>query len=112
MLELSCIKKSLEELEINYSIVKDQTFEGLIDKIVIEQPKSAIEFVWNGESYEMKTDLSYWEQSLPVNEFLASVNEKYISYSLRENAIDLGFELVRKQQKTLILERWISEKTF
>ena len=107
MLELSCIKKSLDELNIKCLIVEDETFGGLIDKILIEQPKSNIEFVWNGKSYEMNTDLSYWKQSLPVNEFLDFVNEKYISYSLKENAKDLGFEPIRTEGNTLIMERWV-----
>lgn len=107
MTDISYLKKSLEKLKINHFLTLDESSEDRIDKIVIPQKGSNIEFVWTGKSYEMSTDLSFWQQSLPANAFLDLVNQTYLSSCILENGLELGFQHLRTEENTILMERWV-----
>ncbi|MEO0760182.1 MAG: DUF1257 domain-containing protein, partial [Cyanobacteria bacterium J06648_16] len=66
--DLSVLRKALVRLKFNHQLIADS--EKAIEKIVIFQDKSNIEFVWNGKTYELHSDLNFWQQRWPVDEFL------------------------------------------
>ena len=101
--EVSFLKKSLAKLNISYTI--ENTIDGL-ETIVIPQDKSNIEFSWNGCEYELSTDLSFWQQRVPVDEFLNKVTQSYTYFSVFEETEILGFEKVTTDENVILMERW------
>ena len=102
--EVSFLKKSLTKLNISYAV--ENTLDGL-ETIVIPQEKSNIEFSWNGSEYELSTDLSFWQQRIPVDEFLNKVTQTYTYFSVLEETETLGFEKVAADENVILMERWV-----
>ena len=80
-----------------------------------------IEFAWNGEEYEIIVDMSFWEQSSPIESFIDKIAQQYAGEVVIGESQKMGFQAVNYNQNidgsnTLILERWnhqkISEKVF
>ena len=102
--EVGFLKKSLEKLQIPY--FTEHTLSN-IEHVVIPQTKSNIEFVWNGYEYELSTDLSFWQQRVPVDEFLNTVTQTYTYFSVLEETQVLGFEEVKVAENVILMERWV-----
>ena len=105
--EIEFLKKSLKKLNVNYNLISIKQDGFMLDKIVIPQQKSNIEFNWNGQEYELSTDLSFWQQRLPVNEFLNKVIQNYTYFSVLEETKILGFEKVKAEENVILMERWV-----
>ena len=102
--EISFLKKSLTKLNIPFNV--ETTLDNL-ETIVIPQQKSNIEFSWNGHEYELSTDLSFWQQRVPVDEFLNKVTQTYTYFSVLEETEILGFEKVSADENVILMERWV-----
>ena len=102
--EISFLKKSLTKLNIPFNV--ETTLDNL-ETIVIPQQKSNIEFAWNGHEYELSTDLSFWQQRVPVDEFLNKVTQTYTYFSVLEETEILGFEKVTADENVILMERWV-----
>ena len=74
-----------------------------------------IEFMWNGQEYELVVDMSYWEQPYPIESFIDKVAQQYAGEVIIGESQKTGFQPVKYQQNadgsnTLVLERWNNEK--
>ena len=74
-----------------------------------------IEFAWNGQEYELIVDMSFWEQSSPVESFIDKIAQQYAGEVIIGESQKTGFQTINSQQntdgsKTLVLERWNNEK--
>lgn len=74
-----------------------------------------IEFIWNGQEYELVVDMSYWEQPYPIESFIDKVAQQYAGEVIIGESQKTGFQPVKYQHNadgsnTLILERWNNEK--
>jgi hypothetical protein len=74
-----------------------------------------IEFAWNGQEYELVVDMSYWEQSYPIESFIDKVAQQYAGEVIIGESQKTGFQPIKYQQNadgsnTLVLERWNNEK--
>ena len=72
-----------------------------------------IEFVWNGQEYELVADMSFWEQSSPIEMFIDTISQQYAGEVIIGESQKIGFQPVKYQQNsdgsnTLVLERWNS----
>jgi hypothetical protein len=72
-----------------------------------------IEFCWNGQEYELVVDMSFWEQSYPIENFIDRIAQQYASEVVIGESQEIGFQPVKYQQNsdgsnTLVLERWNS----
>jgi hypothetical protein len=90
--------KSLEDLNVVVSeseqYVKDYNGnEVLVDVCIEQENDNNIGFVLNDDSYELVADLQYWEQSVPVDVFLARLTQKYsiniVVDTLKEEGYDI-----------------------
>nr|YP_010330259.1 hypothetical protein MW505_pgp022 [Porphyridium aerugineum]UNJ17975.1 hypothetical protein [Porphyridium aerugineum] len=68
-------------------------------------------FSWNGQDYELVTDLQFWQQSSPVEVFLNKLNQRYAYNCILDKAKNLGFESIKEIKNnqgsiTLTLRRW------
>jgi len=114
---LTYLEKALNRLNIvnNQSQNSIQNSESFNINLVIPQSNGYnIEFVWNGQEYELVVDMSFWEQAYPIESFIDKVAQQYAGEVIINESQKIGFEPIKYQQNddgsnTLILERWNSE---
>ena len=110
------LEKALNKLEIKHQKQQPTKSESTYGNLVIKQSNGYdIEFVWNGQEYELVVDMSFWEQSCPVESFIDKVSQQYAGEVIIGESQKIGFQPVKYQKNedgsnTLVLERW-NEKT-
>ena len=108
------LEKALNKLNISHKKQKQFVNDSKLDntKLVISQSNSNdIEFIWNGQEYELVADMSFWKQSSPVETFIDKISQKYAGEVITGESQKLGFQPIKYQQnsdgsQTLVLERW------
>jgi hypothetical protein len=117
---LSYLKKALSRLNIvckeNEKIVDNFNSKFSNFNLLIPQSNGYdIEFAWNGQEYELVVDMSFWEQSSPIESFIDKVAQQYAGEVIIGESQKTGFQPIKYQQNadgsnTLVLERWNNEK--
>lgn len=117
---LSYLKKALSRLNIvckeNEKIVDNLNSKFSNFNLLIPQSNGYdIEFAWNGQEYELVVDMSFWEQSSPIESFIDKVAQQYAGEVIIGESQKTGFQPIKYQQNadgsnTLVLERWNNEK--
>jgi hypothetical protein len=81
---------------------------------VAQDNGSDIGFRWNSQSgsYELVTDLELWQQPVPVERFLAQLNQRYALRSILAATAEEGFQVAEQtsgQDGTieLVVTRWV-----
>ena len=74
-----------------------------------------IKFTWNGQEYEIIADISFWEQSSPIENFIDKIAQQYADEVIIGESQKIGFQPIKYNQNidgsnTLILERWNNQK--
>lgn len=110
------LKKGLNKLNINFNenelVNSDTDLNSSNINLTIPQSNGYdIEFAWNGQEYELVTDLSFWEQRYPVESFIDKVSQQYASEAIIGESQKIGFQTVKSEtnqdgSQTLVLERW------
>ena len=68
--------------------------ETIMADIVVEQQNNYdVAFRNNGESYELVTDLQFWQQAMPVDAFMEKVNQRYAINNLVDTSGEEGFNV-------------------
>lgn len=111
------LEKALTRLNIIFKKQKKITDNSNISNILIIPQLNGynIEFEWNGQEYEMITDMSFWEQSSPIETFIDKIAQQYAGAVIIDESQKLGFQPVKYSQNcdgsnTLVLERWNNQK--
>ena len=72
-----------------------------------------IGFRWNEESktYELVTDLDLWQQSIPVERFLAQITQRYALNTVLDSTAKEGFQISEQKKNVdgsieLVVTRW------
>lgn len=117
---LSYLKKALSRLNIvckeNEKVVDNFNSKFSNFNLLIPQSNGYdIEFAWNGQEYELVVDMSFWEQSSPIESFIDKVAQQYAGEVIIGESQKTGFQPIKYQQNadgsnTLVLERWNNEK--
>ncbi len=113
---LTSLKAALTDLDIEWK-EGPETVRGYQGKthsaeVVVEQKNDYdIGFSWNGQEYEMVTDLQYWQQPLSVEGFLKRVTQRYAYHTVIGETVKQGFELAREEKNAdgsirLVVQRW------
>ena len=111
---LNYLEKALSRLNIEYKEQEKYITSGNNTSLVIPQSNGYdIEFVWNGQVYELVADVSFWEQSYPIETFIDKVSKQYAGEVIIGESQKMGFQPIKYQQNvdgsnTVILERWNS----
>ena len=110
------LEKALNRLNIVHKekekTINNSTSELYNVNLVIPQSNGYdIEFAWNGEEYELVVDMSYWEQSYPIESFIDKIAQQYAGEVIIGESQKTGFQPINYQQNadgsnTLVLERW------
>lgn len=108
------LEKALNRLNIEYKQHEKTIHSDSSSKTNLAIPQSNgydIEFVWNGQVYELIVDISFWEQPYPIESFIDKVSKQYAGEVIIGESQKMGFQPVKYQQNvdgsnTVILERW------
>lgn len=113
---LPLLKSALSDLEMDWKSGPCQVrgYQGLIQTadVVIEQHNGYdIGFAWNGVSYELVTDLQFWQQNSSVDRFIKQVTQRYAYNTILSEGEQQGFAVAEQQQRQdgtirLVLQRW------
>ena len=108
------LKKALDRLSIRYE--QHSTNSKLLNpSLIIPQSNNYnLEFCWNNQQYELIADLSFWNKSYPIENFIDKIGEQYASEVIIGESQKIGFQPIKYQQNadgsnTLVLERWNNE---
>ena len=114
------LEKALNKLNIAYKEpeknINNLDSESYNENLIIPQSNGYdIEFAWNGQEYELVVDMSFWQQSSPIESFIDKVSQQYAGEVIIGESQKTGFQPIKYQQNadgsnTLILERWNNEK--
>jgi hypothetical protein len=113
---LSYLEKALNRLNIAHTKteINPSEFNAESSNINLVIPQSNgydIQFRWNQNQYELVVDLSFWEQSYPVESFIDKIAQQYAGEVIIGESQKIGFQPLKYKQNadgsnTLILERW------
>uniref|UniRef100_A0A6T5XIJ9 Uncharacterized protein ycf35 n=1 Tax=Thalassionema nitzschioides TaxID=33649 RepID=A0A6T5XIJ9_9STRA len=68
--------------------------ESVMADIVIPQSNNYdVAFRYNGNTYELVTDMQFWEQKMPVSAFMEKLNQRYAFNSIIDTAGNDGFNV-------------------
>lgn len=112
---LEYLKKALNRLNISYSEKVNISNSKAVNLIIEQSNGYDIEFSWNGEQYELVIDMSFWQQSSPIESFIDKVAQTYAGEVIIGESQKTGFQAIKYQKNTdgsntLVLERWNTEK--
>jgi len=65
----------------------------MADIVIPQQNNYDVAFRSNGESYELVTDLQFWQQNMPVDAFMEKVNQRYAINNLIDTSSEDGFNV-------------------
>ncbi len=65
--------------------------EVMADVIIRQENGMDIGFTFNQDSYEMVSDLQFWNQSVPPNVFLEKVSQRYSLHNILDSLDEEGF---------------------
>lgn len=110
------LEKALNRLNIVHKqekkIINNSDSKSYNINLVIPQSNGYdIEFSWNGQEYELVADMSFWEQSYPVESFIDKISQQYAGEVIIGESQKIGFQPIKYNQNadgsnTLVLERW------
>ena len=98
------IEKSLSDLNIKWetevNTVRGYKNQEEFAEIVIRQNNNHdIGFKWNGNEYELVTDLMFWDQKYSVNKFLNQVNQRYAFNLITKVSEEQSFQYVEAENQ-------------
>ena len=110
---LSYLEKALTKLNISFNPQKSDPELSQHNLVIPQSNGHEIEFCWNGKEYELVVDLSFWNQSYPVQSFIDKVAQNYANENVIGESQKIGFQVIDAQKNsdgsnTLVLERWNS----
>ena len=115
---LAYLEKALNRLNIHYkeqekNITSTNSNFSTTNLVIPQSNGYDIEFVWNGQVYELVVDVSFWEQPYPIQSFMDKVSKQYAGEVIIGESHKMGFQPTKYQQNvdgsnTVILERWNS----
>lgn len=83
-----------------------------IAALVVEQDNGyGVGFSWNGQEYELVTDLDFWQQAWSVDRFLNMVTQRYAYHTVLSTTKAQGFQVAEEVKAEdgsirLVVQRW------
>jgi hypothetical protein len=107
--------KALDRLNITYKLQSKDSNLSNPNLIIPQSNNYDLKFRWNSNEYELVVDMSFWEQSYPIENFIDKIAQQYAGEVVIGESQKIGFQPVKYQQNsdgsnTLVLERWNSNK--
>ena len=112
----SALEAALTRLNYAYRVgsqpVRGYRGQTQIADLVIPQENGYdIGFVWDGQQYNLVTDLQYWQQPLSVEGFVKQLHQQYAYEVVVAQTQKQGFQVSESQQLPdgslrLVVQRW------
>lgn len=111
--DINYLEKAL--LKLKFKSIRKNNVNNSIDcnsQLIIPQLNGHdIKFCWNGYKYDLVFDISFWEQSYPVENFIDNVAQAYANETIISESQKEGFQPIESKinlngSKTFILQRW------
>lgn len=110
------LEKALMKLNINHEKQRKTINDSksyTISLVISQSNGYNIEFLWNGQEYELVADMNFWKQSSSVQTFIDTISQQYAGEVIIGESQKIGFQPIKYQQNsdgsnTLVLERWNS----
>ena len=101
---LDILKKSLSDLNLEWTTDNNfirgyQNLTHEAELIINQSNNHDIGFKWNGNEYELVTDLMFWSQAYSVDKFLNQVNQRYAYNSIIKVSEKEGFHFTKAENK-------------
>ncbi len=85
----------------------------LAELIIPQENGYDIGFVWDGQQYNLVTDLQYWQQPMSIEGFLQQLHQQYAYEVVVANTQKQGFQVSESQKLSdgslrLVVQRWAS----
>jgi hypothetical protein len=113
---LTSLKAALTDLGIDWKSgsnpVRGYQGQTTAAEISIEQQNGYdIGFSWNGQEYELVSDLQFWQQAVPVDQFLSQITQRYAYHTVVNTTAQQGFQVTEQQKNKdgsirLVVQRW------
>lgn len=113
---VTSLKAALDDLGISWkegpSLVRGYQGQTRQADVVIPQENNYdLGFSWNGQEYELVTDLQYWQQPLTVDGFLRQITQRYAYHTIVNQSSKQGFQIAEQQKNPdgslrLVVQRW------
>ena len=105
------LEKALNKINISYKL--EETKSSNSNLVISQSNNYDIKFIHNGQEYELVTDMSFWEQTYPVESFIDKIAQQYAGEVIIGESQKTGFQPISFRQNidgsnTLILQRWSS----
>lgn len=110
------LEKALNRLNIVHKKTETNTTElnsesSNLNLVIPQSNGYDIKFTWNRDQYELVVDMSFWEQSYPIESFIDKIAQQYAGEVIIGESQKIGFQPIKYKQNTdgsntLILERW------
>ena len=114
------LEKALKRLDVTYKqekkiLANSDSKLYNVDLIIPQSNSYHIKFSWNSSEYELVADMSFWEQSYPVESFIDKVSQQYAGEVIIGEGQKIGFQPIKYTENndgsnTVVLERWNAEK--
>ena len=110
------LEKALNKLNICHNekeIIQSSVAKSNTSLVIPQSNGYDIEFAWNGQEYELIVDVSFWQQSYPIESFIDKISQEYAGEVIIGESQKIGFQPIKYQENsdgsnTLVLERWNS----
>lgn len=108
------LEKALNRLNITYNKEQMNTLNSNLFHVNLIIPQSNnpdIKFDWNGQEYELVTDISFWNKTDNTEIFIDTIAQQYAGEVIVGESQKIGFQPIKYEQNsdgsnTLVLERW------
>lgn len=114
--DLDALQKALADLDIvcerGNVTVRGYRGQTRPAHLVIRQENGHdVGFVWNGQEYELVTDVQFWQQRWTLERFLGKVSQRYALHTVLAESAPKGFNVVTQENREdgtlrLVLQRW------
>ena len=110
-LEKALNRLNIEHKKIETSTAKLNSESSNVNLVIPQSNGYDIQFAWNKNEYELVADISFWEQSYPIESFIDKIAQQYAGEVIIGESQKIGFQPMKYKQNadgsnTLILERW------
>ena len=113
---LTSLQSALSDLGIDWKAgpteVRGYQGQTRSAQVVIEQENGYdLGFAWNGQEYEFVADLQFWQQPVPVEQFLRKITQRYAYQTVVNETAKQGFQVTEQRNHQdgsirLVLQRW------
>jgi Protein of unknown function (DUF1257) len=113
---LPALESALTDLGLDWKSgpqpVKGYRGQAQTAALVVEQENGyGLGFSWNGQEYELVTDLDFWQQAWSVDRFLKMVTQRYAYHTVLNTTGAQGFKVAEESKAEdgsirLVVQRW------